>query len=447
MARWLYNLFFPFVFLLLLPAYLRRMVRRGNYRRNFAQRLGFYSAAVCARLADGPPRMWLQAVSVGEMLIALKLIDALRERSPGLPLILSTTTTTGYALASERAGAGVEVVYTPIDLAGAVRRAFDVLHPAQVVIVDGGLWPNLLWEARRRGVPTALVNARLSPRSERRFRRWRFLAAPMFRLLDLVCVCEPGDVTRLRGLGVPPERLRYTGSIKFDDSATKESPPTEAQARRDFLDALGIGADAPVLLAGSTHPGEEKMVAGVFLRLRRSFPGLRLFVAPRHVERALAVRGELESMGLKVVARTEARATATAGRADAEPLDVLLLDTTGELREWYGTATVVFIGKSLAAVGGQNPAEAIAAGRPVVFGPHMENFRDLTAALLAAEGAVQVQDLAGLETACSRLLSDPAGRARLAANGLCQLKAHRGAAARTVDELLPPGKLSACQGG
>lgn len=241
--------------------------------------------------------------------------------------------------------------------------------------------------------------------------------------------------------------MRYTGSIKFDDACAQEAMPLKTRERQEFLGKLGIGADVPVLLAGSTHPGEEKMIAEVFLRLRRAFPGLRLFVAPRHVERAREVRGELEALGLKVVSRTEALAAPQDDHGSPLPADVLLLDTTGELREWYMEATLVIIGKSLAAIGGQNPAEAIAAGRPVIFGPHMENFRDLTVGLLASGGAVQIQDLAGLEAECTRLLSDPSERSRLAANGLRQLAAHRGAALRTVEELLTRRKLSTCQEG
>ncbi len=204
MLRWLYNLLFPFVFILLLPTYLRRMVRRGNYRAGFGQRFGRYSPALRHCLAKGPPRPWIQAVSVGEMFVALKLIDALRARCPGIRLILSTTTTTGFALAQTRADAGIEVVYTPIDGPGFVRRAFDTLRPSSVIIVDGGLWPNLLWEARRRGLPVSLVNARLSPRSEQRWRQFSFVARPVMRLLDLVCVPELVDIARWQVLGVPP---------------------------------------------------------------------------------------------------------------------------------------------------------------------------------------------------------------------------------------------------
>ncbi len=428
------------------------MVRRGNFRQNFGQRLGFYSPDLKRHLADGPPRLWVQAVSVGEMLVALKLIDALRARSPHLPLTLSTTTTTGYRLAAERIGAGTELVYTPIDLAGAVRRAFDVLNPSQVVIVDGGLWPNQLWEAKRRGIPTALVNARLSPRSERRFQRFRTLAATMFRLLDLVCVPEMSDVARWQNLGVAATNIQHTGSIKFDDSpAPTIRPPSTDRAATEapgenlasVLREVCPHAGAPILLAGSTHPGEERIVAEVFMKLRQRFDRLFLIIAPRHVERTAQIHSDLESLGLKVAVRTAPRTSPDTGTPPTPPPDLLLLGTTGELRDWYAFATVVFIGKSLTGVGGQNPAEAISAGRPVVFGPHMENFSELTRGLLAADAAVQISDADALETTCARLLSDAPERRRMTDAAFRQVAVHRGAANRTAALLLPTTRISA----
>ena len=415
------------------------MVRRGNYRRDFWQRFGFYRADVRARLEAGPPRPWLQAVSVGEMLVALKLVAALRERVPGLPLVLSTTTTTGYQLARERAPAGVEVVYTPVDLRWVVRRAYRVFRPSQLVVVDGGLWPNQLWEARRQAVPTALVNARLSPRSERRFRRFGRVVAAMFALLDLVAVPDESDLQRWRSLGVRPEGIRRTGSIKFDDAAMAPVSSAVAPTLREWRQLVGVPPDAPVLLAGSTHPGEEKIVGEVYRRLRAEFPGLFLIVVPRHVERSAEVRADLEAIGLHASSRTALRnGDGVAGS------DVLLVDTTGELRDWYAEATVVFVGKSLAAVGGQNPAEAVAAGKPVVLGPHMENFTELVSALIAVGGAVQVEDTAALEAALRRLLSDPAAAQRMADVGRRQLEIHRGAAGRTAVLLLAQAKISTC---
>jgi 3-deoxy-D-manno-octulosonic-acid transferase len=444
MLRLLYNLLFPFAFVLLLPGYLRRMVRRGNYRHALGQRFGLYSPALRARLAAAPPRPWLQAVSVGEMLVALKLIAALRARRPGLPLILSTTTTTGFALASARAGADVEVIYTPIDASACVRRAFRVLRPSSVIIVDGGLWPNFLWEARARGLPISLVNARLSPRSERRWRRFSWLARPLMQLLDLVCVPEKADVARWVALGVPVSRIQQTGSVKFDDQEPAQLSDSPLQGLRRYLHGLGVPEDAPVLLAGSTHAGEERAICEVYLRLRGQFPGLFLIIAPRHVERAGEILAELSRFHLRIVSRSNPLPSNS--KPPARP-DVLLLDTTGELRDWYPRATLVFIGKSLLAVGGQNPMEAIAAGKPVLFGPRMDNFRALAAELLAAQAAVQVADVAALELACAQLLADPAARARQAAAAGRILASHAGAALRTVDRLLQTGGFPPCPQG
>ncbi len=417
MIRWIYNLLFPVAFLLTLPVYLRRMFRRGNYRRAFSERFGFHEQAA----SDGAPRPWLQAVSVGEMLAALKLARALQARAPGIRLILSTTTTTGYQLALDRAGPDIQVIYTPIDSPGCVRRAFAALRPSHLVIVDGGLWPNMLWEARRRGIGTSLVNARLSPRSEARWRRFPWLARPIMELLDQVAVPDPADIARWRKLGVPGERIHCTGSIKFDDDASPAAKPLQGAA-------TVIPPGAPILLAGSTHPGEERAVAEAFLRLRTRFPTLFLVVAPRHVERSAAVFAELTALGIPVALRT----------APAQTLapSALLLNTTGELRDWYSVATIVFIGKSLLGQGGQNPMEAVAAGKPVLFGPRMDNFRDLAAQLVQSGAAIQVADAPALEAACAALLADPAACARQAAAGLGLLGVHRGAALRTADLLL-----------
>ena len=451
---WIYNVAFPFVFLALLPGYLWRMVRRGDFRARFGERLGWYSPETRARLAAGPPRLWLQAVSVGEMLVALKFIAALREQAPGLPLILSTTTTTGFRLAEARAGHDVEVVYSPIDLLPVVRRAFHLLRPAAVVIVDGGLWPNQLWEARRRNLPTVLVNARLSPRSERRFRRFPRASGAIFKLLGLVCVSEPADVARWTTLGVPARNVRYTGSVKFDDqvpaaAATgvedgKSVGSVPAFVRR-LLDRLGITVGQPVLLAGSTHPGEELILAETYLSLRETFPTLVLILAPRHVERTKEIIEALQPLGISIQRRTLLAAPdeVPLTRFGARP-EVLILDTTGELKDWYAAATVVFIGKSLTAVGGQNPAEAISAGKPVIVGPHTENFADLVCSLRAAAAIVQIPDAAGLLPACRRLLGDPEQGARMAAAAHAQLRTHRGAAQRSAALLLAEVKISAC---
>jgi 3-deoxy-D-manno-octulosonic-acid transferase len=270
----------------------------------------------------------------------------------------------------------------------------------------------------------------LSPRSERRYRRFRFAVAPTFQLLDLVCVPERQDIERWAALGVDRSRIKCTGSIKYDPDAA------EAQALAASLwDASdAFRSEHPVLFGGSTHDGEEEVLANVFLRLRQQFPSLRLFIAPRHVERLQEIRTQFRALPLRVALASEA----FIGRA--ADIDCLLLDSTGELQRWYGIASVVFIGKSLTAHGGQNPVEPILAGKPVVFGPHMENFATLANTLVANKGAIQVADAGSLEHAVAELFRDKDACQRLVQNAQVALSEHQGATARTaklVHELGP----------
>src|SRR5437773_7811383 len=222
MIRFIYNLLWPIGLLFFLPAYLVKMVRRGGYREKFAQRLGIYGADVRAHLSK-QTSTWLHAVSVGEVSIALKLANTLRALEPELHCVLTTTTTTGFALANKTAPSWIEVMYTPLDYWPIMRRAFSVIRPVRIVLVEAEVWPNLAAAAHARRVPLALVNARLSPRSERRYGRFRFFVGPTFRLLDLVCVPERGDVERWVALGVPRDRIYVTGSIKFDPDVQAQS--------------------------------------------------------------------------------------------------------------------------------------------------------------------------------------------------------------------------------
>jgi 3-deoxy-D-manno-octulosonic-acid transferase len=333
-----------------------------------------------------------------------------------LSCVLTTTTTTGFAFARKNAEPWIEVMYSPLDCWPVMRRAFSVIRPSKIVLIEAEVWPNQVAFAHARAIPIALVNARLSPRSESRFRRFRPFLAPTFRLLDLVCVPEKEDITRWNKIGVDQDRIRHTGSIKYDPEGSDRSiePPA----------LKGNGTDL-VLLGGSTHAGEEKLLAQVFLRLRPRFPSLSLFIAPRHVERVREIRKELQALSLRV------RLASEAGDADSKP-DCVLLDKTGELRRWYTLATVVFIGKSLTARGGQNPVEPIAAGVPVIFGPHMENFATLAKGLTSENGAIQVANESALEESAAMLLCDPIARDSLVKNAEQVLMAHRGATARTA---------------
>ncbi len=419
MIRLIYNLLWPIGLLFFLPRYLVKMFRRGNYRENFGQRLGWYGADLRTRLVE-QNSTWLHAVSVGEVGVALKLAAELRKHQPDLRCILTTTTTTGLSFAKKSAPDWIMVMYNPIDFWPVMRRALSVIQPSKIVLIEAEIWPNLVAEACARRIPVTLANARLSPRSERRFRFFHFFVAPTFQLLDLVCVQEPEDVDRWVALGVDRRRIRCTGSIKFDSAGAGLNPTGPEQ----FLRERKVDKERPILLAGSTHPGEEEVVARSFLGLRKKFPDLFWVVAPRHAERAREVQSVLGQLGLRPFFRSQLIVD--------QPSDCLILDSTGELPDWYAVATVVFVGKSLCGRGGQNPVEAIVAGKPVLFGPHMENFAALARSLVAQSGAIQVFDEITLTEAVNKLLGSSAEREALVMNAQKVLTTHRGATARTA---------------
>ena len=423
MIRFLYNLLFPIALLFFLPSYIGKMLRRGNYSHKFGQRLGFYDRDVRQSLSSHR-WTWIHAVSVGEVMIALKLATKLKEREPDLRVALTTTTTTGFALASKQASRWMQVMYNPLDFWPITRRAFALIRPVRVVLVEAEVWPNLAAIAHARSVPLALVNARLSPRSERRFARFKIFVAPIFRLLDLVGVQEFEDIARWQALGVARTRIRHVGSIKFDTEQIEVRP----EITREILTLFGIDSTRPIILGGSTHPGEEEILAEVYLKLRIQFPTLLLIIAPRHVERTRDIFAKLRQLGLRITLRS--------GAMPVESTDCLLLDTTGELRDWYSVATVVFIGKSLSARGGQNPIEPIVAGKPVIFGPHMENFAALARSLIAHEGAMRITTADGLEEKIAALIANEALRDRLVGNARRVIAEHRGATARVAELLL-----------
>jgi len=431
MIRFIYNLFWPVGLLIFLPGYLIKMVRRGGYREKFGQRFGIYGADVRAHLSK-QTSTWLHAVSVGEVNIALKLANALRAIEPDLHCVLTTTTTTGFALASKTALPWIELMYTPLDYWPIMHRAFSAIRPARILLVEAEIWPNLAAMAHAQRIPLVLVNARLSPHSERRFQRFRFFVRPTFRLLDLICVQETGDIDRWTALGVERSRIQHTGSIKYDT----ENVEVDSTLPRKVLRELNVESRL-ILFGGSTHPGEEEILATIFRELRAKFPELFLIVAPRHAERAPEVRRALEQLGLRVAMRTQlSTVSPSTALRTSSTVDGLLLDSTGELRNWYPVATVAFIGKSLTAHGGQNPVEPIMAGVPVIFGPNMENFAGLATSLVARGGAVRVDSAPALQKGIIELLTDSRARQRLVANASTVLHEHTGAAARTAKRIV-----------
>ncbi len=430
----IYNLIFPFMLLAMSPAALRKMRKRGGKLGDLWQRLGYFKApqiAAISALREAGPVWWVHAVSVGEVGIARKMIEELFKQQPHLSVVLSTTTPTGFALAKEFAAITQQKVipiYSALDGWFTVRRCLNLIRPVKIVLVEAEIWPNFLFAAKQLGIPTELVNARLSPRSERRYRKLQALIKPIFSMLAKVMVQEPEDVSRWSGIGVDPDRVLHTGSIKFDMKGQPE-PAAKVAEFRQLLNRIGCNDDEPILLAASTHDGEELEVGKLYNRLKMQIPNLFLIVVPRHVERASKVTNDLSGLGIQTALRS----------AEATPeakVSALLVDTTGELRAWQYLASVVIIGKSFLAHGGQNPAEAVMAGKPVVFGPHMENFDALVRLLLERRGARQVQDFAEAEESILKLIQDKKKAQRVALAGQQALLAHSGATQRTVAELL-----------
>lgn len=417
---WLYRLLFPPAMLLASPYYLLRMKRRGGYRENFSQRFG--AVPVLPARRPGVRRVWLQAVSVGEMLAIAPLLEAFRA-DPGIEVYLTTTTSTGYALARERyveqvAGIG----YFPTDWWLFSRRAWNAIRPDLVILTEGERWPEHIRQAQARGVPVLAVNARLSDRSFRRMMRLRTLAHPLFAGITRVLACSEHDAERFRALGFPPDRVTTTGNIKLDVAIPLLGDDERAALRRQ----LGLG-DARVLLGSSTWPGEEQALVEAFKALRAAGAEVRLLIVPRHAERREEIEGLLKDSGL--VYHFRSRGDAPEGVA----VDVAVADTTGELRKLTQLAELVFIGKSLPPHHeGQTPVEAAALGKPVLFGPQMSNFRVIARDMRAAGAAVAVADAGDLCSRVSTLWSDPAERARMAAAAQTWKRANQGAVGRTL---------------
>ena len=423
--RFAYNILFAVFFWLSAPFYFFKMSRRPNWRRGFWQRFGLYRE--CVKKPDGKrPVLWLHAVSVGEVGICAQLIQSLEPRLPGYEFLVSTTTSTGMGELQRKLPPHIAKFYYPVDFPGAVRRALNTFRPSAVVLVENELWPNFLWQATDRKIPLFLVNARISDRSFPRYRRGNFLFRRMFSQFRGVGCQESGDGGRLAQLGFPSEAIRVVGSLKFDAAQPDPRPGLDARA---LLRQIGVNKNSKILVAGSTHAGEEAVLAAMLKRLRVRFPELFLVLVPRHSERTAEVSRELESHGVRFVRRSEIDLTKPPSPSEAE---CLLVNTTGELKFFYEVADVVFVGKSLTAKGGQNPIEPAALGKAVVFGPNMQNFTSIVRAFVAEQAVAQVRDAAELEVTVAQLLSGDRRRADLGARALAVVQKNLGATERTV---------------
>ncbi len=428
MVWFLYNILFAIGFTAMLPKFLLRMARRGGYARDFSQRFARYSPEVLARL-DASRRIWFHAVSVGEVFVALKFMEQWRARRPGLCFVLTTTTSTGHALAAKHLDARDVLLYFPVDLPWIAQRALDQIDPLALVLVELELWPNLVRTAHARGLPVLLVNGRVSDHSFRGYHRVRYFTRRILPMLDLAAVQTPQDGDRLVALGLPANRVRVLGTAKYDVASADVAG--EDHARTALARALITNQDQ-ILLGGSTWPGEEQDLLDAYKSLKTRHRNLILVLAPRHVERTPEVLKEIRSSALRVVRRTEVSDLEL--KVAFKP-QVFLLDTTGELKHYYACADVIFIGKSLRQHGGQNPIEPALYGKPIVMGPHTENFRAVVEDFKAADALLEVHDLQSLRRTVDDLLANPARRRQVGEAAARVVQEKRGSVGETLDLL------------
>lgn len=418
-----YNVLFFFGFILTGPYYAWRLWRRGKLWHMCGQRLGFYPQKIKDRL-EGGVDLWIHAVSVGEAMMAIVLIKRLRTLDPKIKIALSTTTSTGRKVAERVKDSQTIILYNPTDFLWSVSRVFEMIRPKLLILVEAEIWPNYIWCAKRRDIPVYLINARLSKRTESRYRKFSFFCKPVLQLVDLIFAQDPKDIPRLQGVGFASERIFCSGSLKYD---VAEDAFSEVSID-SWWKNVGWNPEDMILLAGSTHSGEEVLLAQIFKKLKKDFQNLRLLIAPRHAERGGTIQSELQSGGLSVVMRTDLTKSYTNGSV----ADVLILNSTGELKSVYSRASVVFVGKSLLSKGGQNFIEAARSGVPIIVGPHMQNFENQAAHFVENQGMIQVQNSNDLEKQIHRLLSHQDQRLVLGEKGKQLYHQNLGAAQTTA---------------
>ncbi len=414
------------------------MVFKGKFHRGFSQKLG----RVPAEAAHLRKPVWLHAVSVGEALVAARISQGMKKVMPDVPVVISTTTSTGNEMIKKAASGADAVFYYPVDLRCVVSRVLDKVDPRAYVIVETELWPNMLREAAKRSIPVILANGRISDGSFRNYKRIGFITRKMLKCLSSVCVQTHRDAEKIKTLGCEPSAVHVTGNIKFDAVRPDRISPEVESVRELFL------AGKKAIVAGSTHFPEETHLIDAFGGLRGKFEDIKFIIAPRHVERKDAVRIYAERAGFKCCFFSDLVSPCS---RTVDGADVMIVDTIGHLRDIYSLAALVFIGGSLAKKGGQNPIEAGIWGKAVVFGPNMRNFREVAEAFLESGAALTVPGEEVLGEVLSRLLEDEEKRKDMEQRSRDVITGNSGAVERTVEVIMScisdPGHFEAEHGG
>lgn len=417
----LYNLLLVIATVLLLPVILFKLITVPKYRGGLTQKLGRLRKGV-KKVIKGSRPIWVHAVSVGEVMAAHPLIRELKKKYPHRKLILSTVTVTGNYTALRRVPEADAVFYFPFDFPGIVRRVIQRINPQIVLVAETELWPNFFRELKRAGIPSAVINGRISPNSHRNYRKFNRFFSRVFDNITLFCMQSEADAVRIKDIGADPEKVLVTGNLKFDQKLPKNTPAPVA-----------IASGKKVITAGSTHRGEEAVLLDVFKQLREKHPELMLIIAPRHPERFDEVEGLINKAGYDCQRRTKLKGLIK---------DVLLLDTIGELRSFYAICDIAFVGGSLVKVGGHNLLEPAAMKKPVIFSRYMFNFKEISEALLSAGGGIMVKDKADLYANIDNLLSNKDLAVNIGEKAFSVIEMNSGAARKTIDAV---GRLIVAQ--
>ncbi len=432
MKFFLYNVLLGLAALFLAPYYAWRVCVTGKYRKSMGPKFGVNPPELFS-VMKGTPRIWVHAVSVGEVTAAAPIVEALRVRYPEGCIVLSTSTETGQDAAVRLVPHATSHLYYPLDIPHVINKVLDGVAPDVFVPVETEIWPNFIRACRRRAVRVVMVNGRISPRSFKKYRATRFFWQGVLKMIDAAGVISRIDEERLISMGVDSSRLFVMGNAKFDSLAA-EADPARAGA---MAGRLSLSVHTPVFVAGSTHGGEEKTVIAAFKKLRRQFPDVVLVLVPRHIERSGEIRTLLEAEGFDrdVIVYSEIVKGVPRGNRP-----VVLVDAMGVLFTLYGCAHVVFCGGSLVPRGGQNVLEAAAWGKVVFFGPHMDDFMDERDQLCSVGAGVTVTGEEELAAGIADMLNNPEQRLRRGEAGKEIVQNNRGAAARYADliaSLLP----------
>ncbi|MGH9710470.1 MAG: 3-deoxy-D-manno-octulosonic acid transferase [Candidatus Acidiferrales bacterium] len=422
----LYSVLMAIGMVLLAPYFALQGLRRGKYLAGFGERMGHLPQTIAPTIS-GPSSIWVHAVSVGEVLAAKPLIDGLKQRFPDRQVFVSTTTATGQRVARERIASADGIFHFPFDWTGAVRRDFRRLRPGLVVIIETEIWPNFMREADRADIPVVFVNSRISERSFRRFRRFKPLIGKFFsRVLhnaELFLAQSAEDARRLKEMGAPADRIEVSGNMKYD-----HEPPPPAAFGNWLAQQIREQERWPLLVAGSVVAGEEEIVLAAYDIVQRQWRHALFVLAPRKPERFDSAVRAVEERGWKAIRRGSLDKNSPLD----EHSDVLVLDSIGELAGLYALADAAFVGGSLVASGGHNILEPAWFSKPPVFGPSMENFRDMAAHFSSAGAGVQVSNAAQLGKVWVELIRDPSRSAEMGRKARALVEANRGATARTL---------------